>query len=432
MKTLFVFLSFCSFLYALETSQTLKLRQENSINHESDNSKLQKSILSANYELHIDYGDESRVVLETTLEADAKDKIIPDKYNSSTYSNFSKPLGLGTAGYIELRELYFEKYFDDTLLKIGKMQSVWGKADGLKLIDKLNPQDYSQFILPSFEESRIPLWSISSLTNFENSEFEIIWIPDTTYANIPSSGSAYAFTSSRILPSAREGSSVLIEDANKPNHLLKDSDIALKYLMMLENMEVGFYYLYFYDDNPVLYNTYDSASNKTTINPQYERSHLYALSLDYAKGDFVYRVEAGFTKNKYFLNDRAIRGIQKSDEFAYVFGVDWYGFEQSLLSVQFNQAYILSNKEGYSTPKVDNTMTFLYKKDFMNDTLFAEVLITHNLNDSDGLIRPKLSYELDVESLIYIGLDQFYGAEDGLYGQFKDQSRFVFGFETTF
>ena len=77
-------------------------------------------------------------------------------------------------------------------------------------------------------------------------------------------------------------------------------------------------------------------------------------------------------------------------------------------------------------------MTFLYKKDFMNDTLFAEVLITHNLNDSDGLIRPKLSYELDVESLIYIGLDQFYGAQDGLYGQYKDQSRFTFGFETTF
>ncbi len=247
------------------------------------------------------------------------------------------------------------------------MQNVWGKADGLKLIDKLNPQDYSQFILPSFEESRIPLWSVSSVTNFENSEFEIIWIPDTTYANIPSSSASYAFTTSRIIPSAPDGSNIVMEGVDKPNHILKDSDIALKYLMMLENMEVGFYYLYFYEDNPVLYNTYDSGSNTASIQPQYERSHFYAMSFDYAKGDFVYRVETGFTKDKYFLNDRAIKGIQKSDEFAYVFGVDWYGLEQSLLSIQFNQAYILSDKEGYNVPKVDNTMTFLYKKDFMNE-----------------------------------------------------------------
>jgi len=432
MKILFVFLSFVVILLGAQTSQTLKLRQENSATYESDHSKLQRSILNANHEVNIDYDDESRLVIETTIEVDVKDKTNPGKYNNSSYSNFSKPLSLGTSGYIELRELYFEKYIDDTLLKIGKMQNVWGKADGLKLIDKLNPQDYSQFILPSFEDSRIPLWSISSLSNFENSEFEIIWIPDTTYANIPSSSASYAFTTSRIIPSAPDGASVVMEDVDKPNHILKDSDIALKYLMMMENMEVGFYYLYFYEDNPVLYNTYDSASNTASVQAQYERSHFLALSFDYAKGDFVYRVETGFTKDKYFLNDRAIRGIQKSDEFAYVFGIDWYGFEQSLLSVQFNQVYILSDKGGYNVPKVDNTITLLYKKDLMNDTLFAEVLMIHNLNDNDGLIRPKLSYELDVESMIHIGLDKFYGDEDGLYGEFREQSRFTFGYEQTF
>jgi len=432
MRIVLVFVSFVSLLFSAQSSQTLKFKQENSVNHESDNSKLQKSILNVNYELNIDYDDESRVVLETTLELDAKDNISPKKHDTSSYSSFSKPVNLGTSGYLELRELYFEKYFDDTLFKIGKMQNVWGKADGLKLIDKLNPQDYSQFILSSFEESRIPLWSLSSLTNFENSEFEIIWIPDTTYSNIPSSDSSYAYTTSRISPKAPQGASVVIQDADKPNHILKDSDIALKYLMMLDNMEVGFYYLYFYADNPVLYNSYDSTSNTATITPSYERSHFIGVSLDYAKGDFVYRLESGLTFDKYYLNNHSLLGIGKSNEFAYIFGIDWYGLDESLLSFQFNQAYILSNKEGYSTPKVDNTMTFLYKKDFMNDTLFAEVLMIHNLNDNDGLIRPKLSYEVDAESLIYIGLDKFYGAKNGLYGEFKDQSRFTFGYEKTF
>ena len=56
----------------------------------------------------------------------------------------------------------------------------------------------------------------------------------------------------------------------------------------------------------------------------------------------------------------------------------------------------------------------------------------HNINDGDGLVRPKLSYELDEESLVYTGVDYFYGKSDGLYGQFKEQSRILLGIERTF
>jgi hypothetical protein len=34
--------------------------------------------------------------------------------------------------------------------------------------------------------------------------------------------------------------------------------------------------------------------------------------------------------------------------------------------------------------------------------------------------------------LVYMGFDYFYGNQDGLYGEFKDQSRTVFGIERTF
>jgi hypothetical protein len=124
--------------------------------------------------------------------------------------------------------------------------------------------------------------------------------------------------------------------------------------------------------------------------------------------------------------------VEQSDEFAYIFGVDWYGLDESLLSMQVNQSYLLSNKNGFTRPEVDNTVTLLYKKDLMNNTLHGEVLAIHNLNDDDGLVRPKLSYELDEESLIYTGLAIFYGDRDGLYGQFRGQNRVVLGVERTF
>jgi len=45
-------------------------------------------------------------------------------------------------------------------LRLGKQQIVWGETDGLKLLDVMNPQNFREFILDEFEDSRLPLWSV--------------------------------------------------------------------------------------------------------------------------------------------------------------------------------------------------------------------------------------------------------------------------------
>ncbi|CAA6828552.1 MAG: Unknown protein [uncultured Sulfurovum sp.] len=430
MKTLGLALLLSVPLWSVEVEQSLLLRNENALL--SDDATVQKAELDVQMELDFSFDDASRVVAIAKLNTDAKDKIEPNEFSSIAYSNGSKPLNLGNRGLAEIRELYYEKAIGKTLLKVGKMQTVWGKADGIKLIDKLNPKDFSEFILAPFEDSRIPLWSLSLIQNFEDAELELLWIPDTTYNKMPKSNGAYAFSSSRVVPQVVEGVSVQENSVNKPNDAFKDSDLALRYTKQLENMELGVYYLYAYDDFTVLYQDFDQVSRTVTLNPTYERNHFYGVSMDYSKDAFVYRLEAGLTKDKNVLNSQGLRGIEQSDEFAYIFGVDWYGLEESLLSMQINQSRLLSSKVGFCRPKIDNTMTLLYRKDLMNNTLHAEVLAIHNLNDSDGVLRPKLSYELDEESLLYGGVDYFYGDRDGLYGQFREQNRFVLGIERTF
>ena len=68
----------------------------------------------------------------------------------------------------------------------------------------------------------------------------------------------------------------------------------------------------------------------------------------------------------------------------------------------------------------------------MYETLEAEVLVIANLNNGDGLIRPKISYEWSSELKTWLGFDVFYGGEEGLYGQFSDNDRFVVGVEVSF
>jgi len=415
MRLFLLLISLLIDLYSANISHLVKLRQESALL--TNNAKFQKASIYAKLNLQAEFEDSGRLVLISTLEADAKDKIEPHRYNSDKYNDFLKVLPLGTHGNLELREFFYEKEIEGSIIKLGKMQTVWGKADGIKLIDRLNPQNFSEFILPSFEESRIALWTFSFLKSLDNSEFEFIAIIDNTRNKIPVNGASFEFTSRRIIPQIPKNVSINKNDVANPNDFILDSDVAFRYSKMLDNMEIGFYYFYLYNDNQTLSQKFDKTSNILTITSKYERSSSYAFSMDYSKGDFVYRIETMLTN---------------SDELSYIFGLDWYGLNQSLLSLQIFQSYLLKDKNRFSRDKVDNTVTFLYKKDLMNDTLHAELLAIHNINDNDGLIRPKLRYELDEESVVYVGIDKFYGNKNGLYGEFRKQSRIVLGIERTF
>lgn len=61
-----------------------------------------------------------------------------------------------------LREAYIDTNYNDWLIRAGKQQAVWGTADGIKLLDAINPTDYSEFAQNSIEDSRIPVWMINA------------------------------------------------------------------------------------------------------------------------------------------------------------------------------------------------------------------------------------------------------------------------------
>jgi len=70
-----------------------------------------------------------------------------------------------------LRELYIDTTAgeDDAVsLRIGKQQVVWGTADGMKLLDIINPTDYREMAQNSMDESRVPVWMINAETDLED------------------------------------------------------------------------------------------------------------------------------------------------------------------------------------------------------------------------------------------------------------------------
>jgi len=74
-----------------------------------------------------------------------------------------------------LREAYIDTEYEDWSIRAGKQQVVWGTADGMKLLDMINPTDYSEMAQNQMEDSRIPVWMLNAeKTNEDGSESQVV------------------------------------------------------------------------------------------------------------------------------------------------------------------------------------------------------------------------------------------------------------------
>ncbi len=70
--------------------------------------------------------------------------------------------------YDALREFYFDTTAAGWDLRLGKQQVVWGTADGIKLLDIINPTDFREINQNVSEDSRIPVWMINAEKYFDD------------------------------------------------------------------------------------------------------------------------------------------------------------------------------------------------------------------------------------------------------------------------
>jgi len=61
-----------------------------------------------------------------------------------------------------LRELYVDTSIEDWQIRLGKQQVVWGTADGMKLLDIINPTDYTEMAQNQMEDSRITTFMVNA------------------------------------------------------------------------------------------------------------------------------------------------------------------------------------------------------------------------------------------------------------------------------
>ena len=393
---------------------------------------VQKADFVLTPEIGLDLTPTMRLTVIGRLRGDIADELEPGRPGQLNRSAYSKRLFAGDHIDAELREAYFDTEIGSTFLRVGKQQVVWGQADGLKVLDVLNPQSFREFILDDFEDSRIPLWTVNAEIPVGDAFLQLVWIPDKTYDDIPEPGATFAFTSPLIVPQLPAGVPVTIAPLDRPDDFLGDSDVGAKLSAFLGGWDLSLNYAYHYFDRPVVRREITGAG--ILVRQSYERTHLLGGTFSNVFGDVTLRGETGFSSDRFFLtNDTAdADGVIRSGELSYVLGLDYQGWRDWFISAQIFQSIVTDPAPGLVRDEVDTTATLLVRRDFMNETLTAEALLIQSLNEGDGVLQASLVYEWRTNVRLKIGADVFYGKSQGLFGQFDENDRVSMAIEFGF
>lgn len=147
------------------------------------NSQKAEAILEPEFEVKLPWDLDLTAVAR--LRADVFDRLEPGSPPQPTVAWPSRRVLIGDQIDAELREFYVESTVGETYLTIGKQHVVWGKADGLKVIDVVNPQSFREFIFDDFDDSRIPLWTVNAEIPIKDFNLQLLWIPDLSYHELP-------------------------------------------------------------------------------------------------------------------------------------------------------------------------------------------------------------------------------------------------------
>jgi hypothetical protein len=213
---------------------------------------------------------------------------------------------------------------------------------------------------------------------------------------------------------------------------LHNSDAGARLTAFWHGFDLSANALWHWDDIPIPYRSIDLSGAVPTVvvEPGYRRTAVLGGSASNAFGNLTVRAEAAYTTRRFLpVDDSSDRdGIAQTGEFGAMLGVDWYGLPETLLSAQLFQTILTDHPAGLLRDRIDTNVTLLARRQFRNETLTIETIWIHNLNQGDGLVRPKVSYELRDDLQVWFGVDLFYGTQSGVFGEFGSDDRVVLGF----
>nr|WP_322940339.1 DUF1302 family protein [Pseudomonas sp. s4] len=353
-----------------------------------------------------------------------------------------------------IRELYVD--FDNELpngdilsWRLGKQQVIWGRTDLFRVLDVINPIDFSRNnIYDELEDIRIPMWiakadwRMGANEVFDDLNLSFVWNFDKFRPhnlgqcgqpnsildagcffrgmnNLWENGSTVAnFAGGNIATDFGPGQ-IGIRKAHMPSWSLSNSQFGIKLEGVYGDFGFSLNALTYRSQLPSLRGgipALNPFTGETAVWPaliafdiHFPRVNLIGGSMDYYSQaiDTVFRVEVAHTEGEEFANTLQSRLFSESDVTRYVIGADKNIFipflnpgRAFLFSGQLFGQHIHEHqledrplgKAGMPDWEQNWIGTLLVKGWWMNDRLSPQVLVAHDLKAHATAIAPSVEY----------------------------------------
>ncbi|WP_432472412.1 DUF1302 family protein [Amphritea sp. HPY] len=347
-----------------------------------------------------------------------------------------------------IRELYIsadKQLSNGDLLNItlGKQQVVWGKTDLFRVLDVINPVDYSRHnIYDELEDIRIPQWMLTAEWRmgpnevFDDSNLSMMWNFDKFRpSNLGTCGQSYrildagCFFSSYInvadlgIP-LYSANVPIIHDVEEYKWSLKNTQLGAKWEGVYGDTTFSLNALHYRQQLPSLHfrphaldPTLPAVDGVFDI--KFPRVNLVGGSIDYYSMamDAVWRLEMAYTQGEELPRDTD--GHKETDMLRYVVGFDKnivipaLGTGSAfLLSTQLFGEHIQDHEADMPNAQDNWIATMLFKGWYINNRLSPQVIIAHDFGADATVVAPSIDYLIDDSWKVNLALNVKRGGDE--------------------
>ena len=391
-----------------------------------------QEVIELSPSFNITFSPQTQVVLVGRVRLDFANQLELGRVDTESYSSISRPAVIADWGSAEIRDAYLERTLDNGVLRLGKQQIVWGKLDGLKVLDVVNPQDFREFILDDFSESRISLWSAYlDVTLADGWRTEIVLTPDNTGHAIPAQDSWFALTAPRFRFGAESVDQAVSLMTDRESIDSTTSAYGLRVSKHIGAFELGALAYSGVDHEPL--GRLVASPSGLAIERFYERREVFGAHVETAFGAVAMRAEVALQPDRQFnVRTPTALSTAKLDQVRAGAGIDIDGPWDMFFNVQYLYDQISDAPPSLVRPENDRIVTAFLRRSFNYDSIELVAKWYQSLELNDEMYSLAIEYAYDDNTKLRLAADAFSGDSAGVFGQFSDRDRITIELNHTF
>lgn len=362
-----------------------------------------------------------------SLDLRARLAFAPDRTGlgtQATHAPWSRPLRLGDDGQLELDRAVVQVRSGATRVTLGKQALAWGVLDGVQVTDRFDAVRRRDGVATDVRPERIGRWAVRLETDVGGVRLDAAAAPDPTVNQQARPGDAFAARAPRFRAGLGAEDGALPTLLDRRTRALADATLGLRLSATVGRLDATALALRGPEGDPLLLPAL--ADGRPALRLAFPRRTVLGGSLVLPAGGTVWRLEVAHSPDQPLNLDAPAAGrlavVRRPRSIAGL-GLDWQAPGRLFVNAQLIADHVAGGGAVLARPATDLIATLRLHRDVAGDSVRLRAEILADLARGDALVRPAIAWKADDRLTLSGGADLFTGPRDGLFGQFRGESR---------